>query len=786
MIKNIYKYIFKILSWLIAIAIIWFLGNQLLVNIDQFQPTAIFRFRPLIASLSVLGFIIAIIWWGIVWYILIPSKERHKVSFIQAIQIHLYAWLARYIPGKVAMLVGKVQASRKFGISKRATLFSTAYEQLLQIASAVIIGTLLVGLAWYEITGSIWGLVIMLTITTISIIRLHPKIFYPLANTILQKLGRQTLDPQLLHTFPKILSITSLYIIGQIINGVSFFLLIKAVYPIMNQSLVYIIGSYSLAGVIGIMAIVVPSGLGVKEGVLTALLSQLAPLPIAIQLSILTRIVSTLIDAIIAIILAINWLAQKHNLYIWLERSLYALGAVFLISLPLVYTGSYIDEYWHIFAGQDIIQTGKLAEIYTSGAYLRGSYASIITGIIQNIIPNSIYALKLIPISISILSWILWFKISQKLIPNNPIFRIIFFLLWISSPWLIVNHTYIRMYVFYELMIALAIWIALQIQNKSNKIWYIVTTLTIIIYTIFAYISFDNGAYLVLLFWLILVAYQFIAKPNLYPKRQYRQLSLLVLTIISLSIPFVQRLITQLFTLDVQYGTDISLIQFFNEQNTIISIFIIIGLIIGLYSQFRIIAIATIAIFSLHLLLPIEAQLIRTIFYLLPSLYFFAALSLSKIIPTQTKPIITIAIIVTLGIIIQQTYPPQYWQGPNIPGEINYIDYKKAYNYVQDNCQNKTILETSPTPYLGQFYGVEVKPVINNIEWLEQDRLFYQEQDQWYVNYNQQALITNTNKIPEKYCWIQRQPSLGNYLKSENIPAPQDIVNLQQIQILIK
>ena len=786
MIKPIYKYTLKTLSWLIAIAILWFLSNQLLSNIAQFQPTAVFRFRPLIASLAILGLLAAILWWGIVWYRLIPAKERHKITVLQAIQIHLYSWLARYIPGKIAMLIGKVQASHKIGLSKRATLLSTAYEQLLQIASAVIVGSLLIGVAWYQNYGNLWAPSLMLFITFISIIGLHPRIFYPVANTILQKLGRQKLDQQLLPNFKSILSITSLYIIGQIINGISFFLLIKAVYPIMNQSILLVIGSYSLAGVIGIMAIIVPSGLGVKEGVITALLSTIIPTPIAIQLAILSRIVTILVDILLALILSLQWLLKQQHTQIWIERIIYSLGAIFLISLPLVYTGSYIDEYWHIFAGQDIIQTGKLAEIYTTGAYIRGSYVSIITGIIQNIIPNSLYAIKLIPISLSIIIWALWWQIAQKLIPNNPKFRIILFLLWISSPWLIVNHSYIRIYIFYELMIALAIWIALQIQNQSNKIWYLVSTLTTILYIAFAHYSFDHGAYLVLLFWLILISYQFITKANLQPSIKYKQIALSIIILISLSTKFVRRLITQLLTLDIEYGTPVSHIEFFIQSNTIISILIIIGLIIALFSKARIIAIPTIIIFSLHLLLPIEAQLIRTIFYILPSLYFFATLTLDKIIPDKPNPIITLISIITLAIIIQQTYPTQYWQAPQIPGEINYIDYQKAYTYIKQNCQDKPILETSPTPYLGQFYDIEAIPVITKIDRLQTDTLFYQDQGQWYVNYNQKPIITQINQVPDQYCWIQRQPSLGNYLETQNQPEKTQAIRLQQIQILIK
>jgi hypothetical protein len=110
-----------------------------------------------------------------------------------------------------------------------------------------------------------------------------------------------------------------------------------------------------------------------------------------------------------------------------------------------------------------------------------------------------------------------------------------------------------------------------------------------------------------------------------------------------------------------------------------------------------------------------------------------------------------------------------YFTGPYIPGEINYIDYAKVYEYVQENCSEKPIFESSPTPYLGEFYGVTAIPLIDNIERLQTDPIFYTNEGEWFVNYNNAQVVASIQDLPDSYCWIRRNASLGNYLTNTSV-----------------
>ena len=71
-----------------------------------------------------------------------------------------------------------------------------------------------------------------------------------------------------------------------------------------------------------------------------------------------------------------------------------------------------LDEYLHILSGAEWIKSGSFAEISSGSQYMRGSYVSVLAGIVQWLIPGSIFAIKMIPVTISALSWIVWRKIA--------------------------------------------------------------------------------------------------------------------------------------------------------------------------------------------------------------------------------------------------------------------------------------------------------------------------------------------------------------------------------------
>ncbi|NJP06510.1 MAG: hypothetical protein HC837_13240 [Chloroflexaceae bacterium] len=80
------------------------------------------------------------------------------------------------------------------------------------------------------------------------------------------------------------------YAAGWTICGLSLYLLIWSVYPLPLTSLPQVMGMFSLAWALGFLSFITPSGLGVREGVLSYLLSLLIPVPMALLLALMARV----------------------------------------------------------------------------------------------------------------------------------------------------------------------------------------------------------------------------------------------------------------------------------------------------------------------------------------------------------------------------------------------------------------------------------------------------------------------------------------------------------------
>lgn len=785
---TIKKLITQIISWGAVGGILWILLSRFFTNLEELQSLEVFRFRPIIAAAALLGFTSVIAWWGIVWWVILPKDERKKLSLPEIFHLQAVSWLARYVPGKAGSILGKIILGKKNGISGRSLVLAGAYEQLLQVVSAFLIGFGFVGWAWVQQTGqsivAVFALVILIVIFTL----LHPKFFYPVSNKALSILNRKPLAEGALLSFSQLLGITAMYAFGHLMNGLAFFLMVKSISPVMNSSVFIFVGAFVLAGVIGVVSLFAPSGLGVREGVMAGLLSMFFPMEEALLYSLMSRIFSTLADGGVALYWG-GFILYKKGWGKSIEWIIYGSGLAVLLVLPLFYTGSYIDEYWHIFAGRGWIESWQLNEIYVDRIYTRGSYVSIFAGIVQHFFGDSLYFIKLIPITISVLIWILWWDISRKVISGSAYFRILFFILWISNPWLLVNHSYIRIYIIYELLTTLAIWISLRLMKVTTITWYFITTIVTLGYLIFTQTFNDNGSYLVLLIWLILAVWQFITRNDLKPTRLQRQIiSLIVITGVLL-LPYVRNLIEKFLTLDVTHGSPTSLWEFMIVVNPVLTIIASFGTIIGMFSsKIRPLSIVLIACISLHSLLPVEAQMTRTYFYFFPIVFYMCAYALHRIpfhSQSMTTKLVSVIAIIPVYVIIQiQATPVNYWQGgPYILDEINYIDYAKAYQYTKENCSDRQIFETSPTPYLGEFYGVEAIPLIDNLERLQTDPIFYSQEGEWFVNYDDSKVVTSIEELPDSYCWIRRNPSLGNYLLDTS--ANGEIIKFVGIEVVV-
>ena len=96
--------------------------------------------------------------------------------------------------------------------------------------------------------------------------------------------------------YSDMLKVVILFIANWLVAGSGFFMLVHAIYPVTASQWLYIGGIYGLSTIIGILALFAPSGIGVREGILTAGLVLIMPEEYAVTISLISRLWQTVAE----------------------------------------------------------------------------------------------------------------------------------------------------------------------------------------------------------------------------------------------------------------------------------------------------------------------------------------------------------------------------------------------------------------------------------------------------------------------------------------------------------
>lgn len=264
------------------------------------------------ASLSVgylfLASIVALAfrYWGVyIWQTLLKdlgeSSRVPRFSILAA--IYSKAWLGRYVPGSVTWIAGKVYLASQVGIPKSRLTVASLLEGSMQIIAIAAVSLVLISFDSRFDVVPVELRFLLISAGGLLIVAIKPSIF----NWVIARAYRiffSRTPPKDLKTNNKAaVRSFALYSLGAFITGTSYFLLTKSIEPTTSWSLyLYLVGAYNLAGVAGMLTPLLPSGIGVRDGVQFLLLSLVFPSDVALALTVISRLWSFLIDIIFFLI----------------------------------------------------------------------------------------------------------------------------------------------------------------------------------------------------------------------------------------------------------------------------------------------------------------------------------------------------------------------------------------------------------------------------------------------------------------------------------------------------
>lgn len=296
--QKLLKICFKLIGPLFYAALIIFL----IIYIQRLDWSVLagIRISWLFVVVSTLIALASRYWGAFIWVVLLKNLGANKLRSQVRPLLYVYAksWLGRYIPGTAPWILGKIYFASKLGVSKNKLAVSSLLEGGLQILVTLVISIviLLFDVRVAETISSELKLVMGLFLL-IGIVTVIPPIFNRLF-ALVYKLVKRKIFPHEHYTTKKtILQGSSLYIIGSLLSGVSFFFITKAVYlPLEFTDLLFVLGISNLANAASMLAVFAPGGIGVREGIQVALLSLIMPIEVALLIAVVTRIWSVAVD----------------------------------------------------------------------------------------------------------------------------------------------------------------------------------------------------------------------------------------------------------------------------------------------------------------------------------------------------------------------------------------------------------------------------------------------------------------------------------------------------------
>lgn len=228
-----------------------------------------------------------------VWLLVIRLMGE-KLGFIDAQSIYAKSLLARYVPGNMLMILTRVLMAERRGVSRKTSLTSVVYELALMLCGAIIISSYFIfTLPFLEHSIFRWPILASVPLTLVFF---HPRVFRPVTDWVLQKLGREPMPAVI--GFGAVVVLLVLYCFIWSLIAFSSFAFIKAIYPLPLSKLPLVGAAYALSWMFGLATFISPSGLGTRDGAYAAGLHTFAPVPVAAAIAIGSRIFQTIVELI--------------------------------------------------------------------------------------------------------------------------------------------------------------------------------------------------------------------------------------------------------------------------------------------------------------------------------------------------------------------------------------------------------------------------------------------------------------------------------------------------------
>jgi len=229
-------------------------------------------------------------WHGIVW-----SMDQ-QVPYRKGVKFFLQSNVAKRLPGFVWYALGRLYLYECEGVGK-ATISVSLILELISIiggASVAYASTAWASAPAFATTEQWWAL---FPLAGLAVMIAWPEGLYAGVNWFLTRTGRRTIDRK--PGRADLVQWSLLQAGAWLVGGLFVYLLSAGLNSDLDWShAVGVINSWTGSGLVALMSLIIPLGLGLKEVTLAYMLSSFVPWPMAVVISLLARLLSTIGDCL--------------------------------------------------------------------------------------------------------------------------------------------------------------------------------------------------------------------------------------------------------------------------------------------------------------------------------------------------------------------------------------------------------------------------------------------------------------------------------------------------------
>ncbi|WP_216212949.1 lysylphosphatidylglycerol synthase transmembrane domain-containing protein [Amycolatopsis aidingensis] len=282
-----------VVRWVAVAVVVFFAARQLITNWAEFWATI----QGIPWQSSVLSLLVLILSIGVgvyAWQVIVNDLGT-PVGYPRGAQINLVGSLGKYVPGSVWAYLLQMELGKKAGLA-RARIFTSSLIHFGVGVVAALILSLFAMPAVFANSPRAWWLLVLIPL---GLAALHPRVLTWGTSLVLRILRRPALDHRF--SYRTVGTVFGALAVVYALQGLHLWLLANSVGAPGIGGYVLCVGAMAIAMTSGNFAFIMPSGAGVREVVMVAVLTATAISgPQALAFALASRVMFTVADLVTA------------------------------------------------------------------------------------------------------------------------------------------------------------------------------------------------------------------------------------------------------------------------------------------------------------------------------------------------------------------------------------------------------------------------------------------------------------------------------------------------------